>query len=152
VVLTDWKQRWLGHRVCLVVLLGLAAACNAPTSTSTRPLAPAGMVHVGGPATIAPYFMDVSPVTVADFDEFVKQTSYVSEAQRFSNAGVFTLQKEGGKWWMGPIMPIRWGHVNLRPQLRSQSCRYSGAMPKPMPVGRQTVAHLPRMEKGGHER
>ncbi len=97
-VLAGWNRCWRGDGLRLIVLLGLAAACNnAPTrsSATTRPLAPAGMVYVGGSAMISPYFIDVSPVTVAEFDRFVQQTGYVSEAHQFGNAGVFDLKKGG---------------------------------------------------------
>ena len=35
------------------------------------------------------FFMDKSPVTVAEFDAFVKETGFKTEAHKFGNAGVF---------------------------------------------------------------
>ncbi len=36
-----------------------------------------------------PYFMDATPVTVGEFDSFIKATGYKTEAESFGNAGVF---------------------------------------------------------------
>lgn len=38
---------------------------------------------------IKPFLLDKNLVTVADFEEFVKATHYVTEAEKFGNAGVF---------------------------------------------------------------
>ncbi len=40
--------------------------------------------------------MDVSPVTVTEFREFVRATSYVTEAEKFGDAGVFDFTT--GEW------------------------------------------------------
>ncbi|MEP6512983.1 MAG: SUMF1/EgtB/PvdO family nonheme iron enzyme [Parafilimonas sp.] len=50
-------------------------------------LIPEGTNKNGG--HIKPFFMDATPVTVAQFDEFIKATGYKTEAQKFGNAGVF---------------------------------------------------------------
>lgn len=62
------------------------------------PHAPAGMVYVQGNAAITPFFMDISPVTVAEFDAFVKKTGFKTEAEKFGNAGVFDVKT--GVWKM----------------------------------------------------
>jgi formylglycine-generating enzyme len=58
--------------------------------------APPGMVLVPGRADLPAFYLDVSPVTVAEFDSFVKKTGYVTEATRFGNAGVFDVRT--GRW------------------------------------------------------
>ena len=59
-------------------------------------------------ATIAPFFLDCSPVTVAAFRAFVERTGYETEAERFGNAGVLV----GAQWrmvdgadWQPPLGP-----------------------------------------------
>ena len=68
----------------------LTIGCNQSKPAQS----PAGMVLVPGGMNkngekMKPFFMDVSPVTVAQFDAFVKATGYVTEAQKFGNSGVF---------------------------------------------------------------
>lgn len=41
---------------------------------------------------INPFLLDKNLVTVADFDAFVNATHYVTEAEKFGNAGVFDAQ------------------------------------------------------------
>ncbi|MCD8540088.1 MAG: formylglycine-generating enzyme family protein [Leadbetterella sp.] len=67
----------------LLFLLLLAAAC--------RPEEEEGMVWVDNR-----FQMDISPVTVAGFREFVKATSYVTEAEKFGDGGVFDFAT--GQW------------------------------------------------------
>jgi formylglycine-generating enzyme len=45
---------------------------------------------------IEPFLLDKNLVTVADFEEFVKTTHYVTEAEKFGNAGVF--DDKTGQW------------------------------------------------------
>jgi sulfatase modifying factor 1 len=54
-----------------------------------------------GPAfetTVAPFFLDEHPVTVAEFRKFVKATGYVTEAEKFGNSGVFSVER--GQWYL----------------------------------------------------
>lgn len=44
------------------------------------------------------FWMDESPVTVAQFRTFVKATAYVTDAERYGNGAVFNF--ETGKWEM----------------------------------------------------
>ena len=89
---------------------------------------PEGMVYVpGGVARIGsedgppherpvfevwvePFFMDVHPVTVAQFRAFVEATGYVTQAERFGDAGVYDSRT--GEWrlvrganWRRPLGP-----------------------------------------------
>lgn len=54
--------------------------------------------------------MDISPVTVAGFREFVQATSYVTEAEKFGDGGVFDFTTGGwqlvkGAYWEYPSGP-----------------------------------------------
>jgi formylglycine-generating enzyme len=55
-------------------------------------------------ASVKPFLMDVHPVTVAQFRQFVKATAYKTEAEKFGDAGVFDEQtqawtlKKGANW------------------------------------------------------
>ncbi len=56
------------------------------------------------------FYMDIHPVTVAQFRTFVQETAYETDAEKFGNAGVF--QMEIGQWtlvaganWMFPQGP-----------------------------------------------
>lgn len=68
---------------------------------------PAGTVQIGndeGPSderpafqfTSHPFLMDRTPVTVAQFADFIKETGYKTDAERYSSAGV--LDKKPGAW------------------------------------------------------
>ena len=72
-------------------------------------LIPAGKVRIGAEdghahelpqfwASVESFLMDKSPVTVAQFREFVKATGYKTEADKFGNAGV--INEETGKQWI----------------------------------------------------
>ncbi|TKG91914.1 formylglycine-generating enzyme family protein [Puteibacter caeruleilacunae] len=60
--------------------------------------------------TVEPFFIDKSPVTVAEFSKFVDATKYVTEAEKFGDSGVFNFTL--GKWellkganWKKPLGP-----------------------------------------------
>ena len=83
---------------------------------------PAGMVYVPGGFTqigttdgmdferpmfwaeVKPFFMDISPVTVAQFREFIRATNYKTYAENFGDAGYFDkdtkfwILKKGANW------------------------------------------------------
>ncbi|MBO3699901.1 SUMF1/EgtB/PvdO family nonheme iron enzyme [Roseivirga sp. E12] len=92
----------------LVLLLFLLPGCKSATDVQV----PEGMVYVPKGAEVNAYFMDETPVTVAQFRAFVQATDYATEAEMFGNAGVFTVEanwflKEGAYWEypMGPDFP-----------------------------------------------
>ncbi|WP_019987991.1 formylglycine-generating enzyme family protein [Rudanella lutea] len=97
-----------------------------PSSVSVA--APAGMVLVPGGVTqigsaegldaekpviwarIAPFFIDASPVTVAQFRAFVQATGYKTQAETFGDGGVFSEENRGwtlvkGACWHHPQGP-----------------------------------------------
>jgi formylglycine-generating enzyme len=88
------------------LFVAFLAACGTPGRPIETPgqsvpavqvaAAPPGMVLVPGRADLPAFYLDVSPVTVAEFDSFVKKTGYVTEATRFGNAGVFDVRT--GRW------------------------------------------------------
>lgn len=107
-------------------LVVLAAGClsQGPQSAITIPpgmvLVPGGVTRIGsesGPAEerptfrarVAPFFLDAHPVTVAEFRRFVDATRYVTDAERFGDAGVldprgeWRLQREAD--WRRPLGP-----------------------------------------------
>src|SRR5690606_1360515 len=79
---------------------------------------PGGVARIGsedGPAherpvfevRVEPFFMDVHPVTVAQFRAFVEATGYVTQAERFGDAGVYDDRTGGwrlvrGAHWRRP--------------------------------------------------
>lgn len=126
--------------LCLIVLAGCQRAEDAPESLDTTRAAvehvavpanvtvPEGMVYVPGGVTqigsedgmpfeqpvfeaqVEPFFMDASPVTVAAFRAFVEATGFVTEAERFGNAGVLDpathqWQLVEGATWHHPLGP-----------------------------------------------
>lgn len=90
----------------------LAGGLTDPTPEASD--APAGMVYVPGGVThigandglpderpvfraeVAPYFMDVHPVTIAQFRGFAEATGYVTDAERLGNAAVY--DEHSGGW------------------------------------------------------
>lgn len=61
-------------------------------------------------ASIADFWMDRTPVTVAAFDEFARASGYVTDAERAGNSGVLNLRTGGwelitGAHWRTPLGP-----------------------------------------------
>lgn len=116
-----------GHLPYLTAVQPSGSAAPAPGAPATpAPEPPGGMVYVPGgvtqigaddgsaderpvfAATVQPFFMDVHPVTVAQFRTFVETTQYVTEAERLGDAGVFDTRT--GEWrliagasWRAPL-------------------------------------------------
>lgn len=126
-------RRW-PFAAAVVLAAALAAWGGYRTATQSQPATtgpesvPEGMVYVpggvtrigspGGPddeqplfrAEIEPFFMDIHPVTVAQFRKFVDETGYLTEAERYGNAGVFDATTGGWKLvagadWRRPAGP-----------------------------------------------
>lgn len=109
---------------CILFVCVAFGAC----SQGPPPLPPPGMVYIPGGTTqigsengmpherpvfrarVQPFFMDISPVTVGSFREFVLATGYVTQAESFGDAGIFndsTRQWELGlgAYWQWPLGP-----------------------------------------------
>ena len=110
----------------LMVLLVFSSCKNE--SHKEFPHVPEGMVLIeGGTTTIGnnsgelheqpefrvklhSYFMDISPVTVAEFRKFMEETGYVTYAEKFGNSAIYNFEKN--KWelidganWEYPLGP-----------------------------------------------
>ncbi len=82
--------------ICIQLLLN--ESCSQTNASVVSP--PSGMVLIPEGKTkngelIHAFYMDRSPVTVAQFDSFIKATGYVTDAQKFGNAGVFDTLHHG---------------------------------------------------------
>jgi sulfatase modifying factor 1 len=109
---------------------GLTAAPRdaGPPAPPPGMVVPAGMVYVPGGVThigsergapdeqpvfavrVKPFFMDIHPVTVAEFRKFVEATGYVTDAERLGDAGVYDPATGGwrlvpGADWRRPMGP-----------------------------------------------
>lgn len=59
---------------------------------------------------IEPFFIDKSPVTVAQFGDFIAATNFETEAEKFGDSGVFDLNSQNwqllpGAYWAYPFGP-----------------------------------------------
>ncbi|RIH64077.1 formylglycine-generating enzyme family protein [Mariniphaga sediminis] len=59
---------------------------------------------------VDPFYMDKSPVTAAQFREFIEATGHKTEAEKFGDSGVFNLDKQAwellpGATWQKPFGP-----------------------------------------------
>ena len=98
----------------LVIFLStsIVSACRPvdPRPPQGMVLVPAGTNNQG--KQMKAFFMDVSPVTVAQFDSFVRATGYVTEAQKFGNSEVFdtgthTWSLVDGANYLYPLGPTK---------------------------------------------
>ncbi len=111
-----------------LILLTFFSGALISSYNSKKELTPEGMVKIPGGKSIIgsnavfaqegpihekvtkAFYMDIHPVTVAQFRKFVQKTGYETEAEKFGSAGVF--QMETGRWtlvnganWMFPQGP-----------------------------------------------
>ncbi len=63
-----------------------------------------GMILVHGKEGLKDFWLDVSPVTVAQFRAFIKATGYQSEAEKFGDGGVFNFTL--GAWQL--VKGVSW--------------------------------------------
>lgn len=87
---------------------------------ATEKVATSSMVYVKGGKlhTVIPYteqpvtkqlksfYIDKSPVTVAEFQKVAKAKKYITEAERFGNSGVFDIEQHG--WAMADSVSYRY--------------------------------------------
>lgn len=109
---------------CRFPLLALAVLSAAPCATAAKPemvRVPAGVVQIGsdrsrpdeGPAfntQVATFDLDRTPVTVAAFARFARQSGFVTEAEKLGTGAVMTFGT--GQWqlvqganWRRPLGP-----------------------------------------------
>ena len=64
----------------------------------------------GHKVTLKPFYIDKTPVTVAQFRKFVSETNFKTEAEKFGDSGVYNLDKQTwelvpGATWTKPFGP-----------------------------------------------
>lgn len=77
-------------------------------SCDTGPVEKDGMILIRGKGDVSDYWLDVTPVTVGQFAEFVKATHFKTEAEKFGDGGVFDFnlgvwKLEKGVNWQYPF-------------------------------------------------
>lgn len=82
----------LKPNIISIFILFLLFSCSKKQEITEKD----GMVLVEGNDNIKNFWLDKSPVTVAQFAEFVKATNFKTEAERFGDAGVFDFKT--GEW------------------------------------------------------
>ncbi len=95
------KNAFLWRTTCLLILVILLTTACQLNKQQENIQVPQGMVLIPAgeqtDGTAMPAFlMDKSPVTVAEFERFVKATKYKTEAEKFGDAGVFDVKT--GTW------------------------------------------------------
>ena len=82
-------QRKIKKYITLALILGLLTSCNDTVIEKN------GMVCIKSTKDFESFWMDISPVTVAQFRVFIKKTHYKTQADKFGNAGVFDFRTGG---------------------------------------------------------
>jgi sulfatase modifying factor 1 len=100
----SYKKNRLTVALLPLVILSGSVLFFAFTRLETKDMAlvKGGVLYTSDPVTkankevkIKSFLLDKNLVTVAQFDEFVNATHYVTEAQRFGNGGVFDNDAHG---------------------------------------------------------
>lgn len=68
------------------------------TGCENKPLEKDGMVLIKGDGELKDFWIDITPVSVAQFKTFIDATHYITQGEKFGNTGVFNF--ESGKWEM----------------------------------------------------
>ena len=93
-------------------------------------------------AAIEPFYLDEHPVTVSDFEVFVKKTGFKTDADKFGDAGIFDLKKgewllrKGANWKypQGKKEPKAIGDHPVTQVSWNDACAYCEAMGKRLPT------------------
>lgn len=88
------KNKIIVFLIISVSMLGIFFLINQKNNAQIH--APEGMVFVKGNEKIKPYFIDKTPVTVAQFRKFIEATQYKTESEKFGDSGVFDFKT--GDW------------------------------------------------------
>lgn len=109
-------------KIALILIILALVVVSCDKNVNIEP--PEGMAYFGGgeiiigaentlpseyPAfrtRVEPFFIDVHPVTVAEFRRFVEETDYVTEAERFGDSAI--LDHESGQWKL--LEGANWKH------------------------------------------
>ena len=63
-----------------------------------------GMEYVQGSGNMESYYVDKTPVTVAQFRKFINATHYKTESEKFGDSGVFDFKT--GEWSL--VKRVNW--------------------------------------------
>ncbi|MFB9292813.1 SUMF1/EgtB/PvdO family nonheme iron enzyme [Persicitalea jodogahamensis] len=96
-------MKFLSLRLLLLLfpIATFLSSCDRRDNKQAPEVVPEGMVFVPAGESeegeeIDAFFIDKTPVTVAEFQKFVEATKFVTQAERFGDAGVFDVKT--GTW------------------------------------------------------
>lgn len=95
-------QKILNFFSALLVLVNIS--CKKPAKHIEKD----GMVWIEGNSDIADFWIDISPVTVGQFEQFINATNYKTQAETFGDAGYFDFKTgiwslKKGAYWKYPL-------------------------------------------------
>ncbi len=88
------KNKIIVFLIILISILGILFLVNQKSKPQIP--TPDGMAYVEGNEKIGSYFIDKTPVTVAQFKKFIDATHYKTESEKFGDSGVFDFKT--GDW------------------------------------------------------
>lgn len=118
---THTLRRLTWFSLAVLILSGCKQAAPPPTPPPGMVYIPGGTTQIGSSegtpqeqpvftATVKPFFLDVHPVTVAQFREFVDATGFKTQAETFGDSATFSFKT--GEWslvsgadWQHPFGP-----------------------------------------------